>query len=400
VPLPESSPFRQFGFSQQVLDGVAAAGYAEPTPIQLQAIPAVIGGRDLIASAQTGTGKTAAFGLPILHRLSNRGSLRCLILEPTRELAVQVEESIRTLGAYTGLRTAVFYGGVGYGPQREALAHGIDILVATPGRLLDHMQNGAVSLENLEILVLDEVDRMLDMGFIPQVRRIVQRCPKERQTLLFSATVPDEIGRLAGWVLKDPQSIEIGARHSPADTIAHALYPVDIAQKFDLLLRLLDRTEYKSVLIFGRTKVGCDRIYEWLRAHGHNVGVIHADRTQIQRMEALRKFKAGEHEVLVATDIAARGLDIAGVTHVVNYDIPENPEDYVHRIGRTGRAQRDGDAVTLITWQDEAAVTAIERYIGRKIERKKADGFAYEKFPELVSKAAGPVKSFRFRGRM
>ncbi|HEU5078278.1 MAG TPA: DEAD/DEAH box helicase [Opitutaceae bacterium] len=369
--------FSRLGLGDAIAYAVQEKGYAEPTPIQAQAIPVVLSGRDLIGSAQTGTGKTAAFALPILQRLGEHGKLRVLVLEPTRELALQVEEAFRNYGKYTDLDVTVVYGGVGYGKQREDLAKGMDVLAATPGRLLDHLEQGDASLADIEILVLDEVDRMLDMGFLPDVKRIVQKCPKTRQTLFFTATLPPEIASLASWALRDPAEVNIGHRRSPAETVSHAFYPVVNSQKFDLLEALLERTDYKSVIIFSRTKFGADRIARRLIQAEHKVGVIHSDRSQRERVEALEGFKSGKYEVLVATDIAARGLDIAGVSHVINYDVPENPEDYVHRIGRTGRAQATGDAFTLVTEDDVRDARSIERYIGASIERKKIENFNY-----------------------
>ncbi|MFT3782966.1 MAG: DEAD/DEAH box helicase [Nibricoccus sp.] len=368
--------FSKLGLADPIAYAVQEMGYAEPTPIQQQAIPIVLTGRDVIGSAQTGTGKTAAFALPILQRLGGHGRLRCLILEPTRELALQVEEAFKKFSKYTDLRVTVVYGGVGYGKQREDLHRGVDVLAATPGRLLDHMEQGDVRLDSIDILVLDEVDRMLDMGFLPDVKRIVNKCPRERQTLFFTATLPPEIASLAGWALREPAQVNIGQRRSPAETIAHAFYPVVDSQKFELLQTLLERTEYKSVLIFTRTKFGADRIARKLQKD-HSVGVIHSDRSQRERVDALEGFKSGKFEVLVATDIAARGLDIAGVSHVINYDVPENPEDYVHRIGRTGRAQHSGDAFTLVTEDNVRDARSIERFIGATIERKKVEDFPY-----------------------
>jgi len=370
------TPFTKLGLNDSLAFGVQEMGYTEPTPIQQQAIPMVLAGRDVIGSAQTGTGKTAAFALPILQLLAGHGKLRCLILEPTRELALQVEEAFKKFSKFTDLRVTVVYGGVGYGKQRDDLHRGMDVLAATPGRLLDHMEQGDVRLDTIDILVLDEVDRMLDMGFLPDVKRIVQKCPKERQTLFFTATMPPELASLAGWALREPVEVKIGQRRSPAETIAHAFYPVVESQKFDLLEALLKQTDYKSVLIFSRTKFGADRIARRLQKD-HSVGVIHSDRSQRERVDALEGFKSGKFEVLVATDIAARGLDIAGVSHVINYDVPENPEDYVHRIGRTGRAQNTGDAFTLVTEDNVRDARSIERFIGAAIERKKIEGFPY-----------------------
>jgi ATP-dependent RNA helicase RhlE len=369
--------FNRFGFLPEVVRGTQAMGFVEPTAIQLRAFPIVLAGKDLIGTAQTGTGKTAAFALPILTLLAKHGGLRCLVLEPTRELAAQVETAFRDYGRFTDLRVSLVHGGVGYGKQREELKRGVDILVATPGRLLDLLEQRTMSLKEIKILVLDEVDRMLDMGFLPDVRRIVEKTSTKRQTLLFSATLPPEIERLAAWVLRDPELVEIGVRRSPAETVTHAVYPVAAEQKFDLLMALLERTNFDSALIFCRTKYGADRIAHQLKQGKHAVAVLHSNRTQRERIEALDGFKSGKYEVMVATDIASRGLDIAGVSHVINYDVPEHPEDYVHRIGRTGRAQNVGDAFTLLSGQELPALQAIEHFIGQKIPRLKLENFSY-----------------------
>ncbi len=390
--------FNYFGLSPEVVRGTQAMGFVEPTPIQLRAFPIVLAGKDLIGTAQTGTGKTAAFALPILTLLAKHGARRSkdsqarhgtspsdwrtglpasLVLEPTRELAAQVETAFRDYGRFTDLQVGLVHGGVGYGKQREALNRGVDILVATPGRLLDLLEQRALTLQSVKILVLDEVDRMLDMGFLPDVRCIVEKIPRERQTLLFSATLPPEIERLAAWVLRNPVLVEIGARRSPAETVTHAVYPVAAEQKFDLLMALLERTNFDSVLIFCRTKQNADRVAHFLKHAQHAVAVLHSNRTQRERIEALEGFKSGKYEVMVATDIASRGLDIAGVSHVINYDVPEHPEDYVHRIGRTGRAQNVGDAFTLMNGQELPALQAIEHFIGQKIPRLKLENFSY-----------------------
>jgi len=370
--------FQNFHLSEAIVHGAQRIGYVEPSPIQLQAIPKILQQKDLIASAQTGTGKTAAFGLPILSQLgAATGKTRCIILEPTRELAIQVEQAFQDFAAFTDLRIAVLFGGVGYGVQKKALQEGADIVVATPGRLLDLLQQGELSLQNVSMLVLDEVDRMLDMGFLPDVRRIVQACPTKRQTLLFSATIPQEIERLSQWCLSNPERIDIGERRSPAESVTHAFYPVAAAQKFDLLQALLERTDFHSVLIFCRTKDGADRIARQLLQQQHTVAVLHSNRSQQERMEALEGFKNGRYEVMVATDIAARGIDIAGVSHVINYDVPQHPEDYVHRIGRTGRAQAIGDAFTLMTAEELPHVQAIELFISSRVPRLKLEGFSY-----------------------
>jgi ATP-dependent RNA helicase RhlE len=380
-------PFSKLGLSPETLRGVQAMGYVDPTPIQLRAIPVVLGGKDLIGSAQTGTGKTAAFALPILTKLKTHGKLRCLVLEPTRELAAQVETAFHDCGRFCDLRTTVVYGGVGYGEQRQQLKRGTDILIATPGRLLDYIRQGEINLGDVQVLVLDEADRMLDMGFLPDVRKIIERCPRQRQTMLFSATIPPEIASLTAWALRSPEQIEIGERRSPASTVTHAFYPVASSQKFHLLIALLERTEFNSVLIFSRTKHGADKIASRLKSNNHSVAVLHSNRTQRERIEALEGFKSGKYEVMVATDIAARGIDVEDVTHVINYDVPQHPEDYVHRIGRTGRAQKVGDAFTLITIEEHEHVVAIERFIGQKVPRLKLENFDYVATPMFNEKS-------------
>ncbi len=375
-------------------------GFEDPTPVQAQAIPLILEGKDVIASAQTGTGKTAAFALPVLTKLQNKGKLRCLVLEPTRELASQVYEAFRDYSRFGNLDTTVIYGGVGYGKQREDIANGVDTIVATPGRLLDHLQEGTIKLDDLEFLILDEVDRMLDMGFLPDVRRIIQQCPKSRQTLFFSATMPPEIAGFSEWVLRDPVTVEIGIRMSTAETVAHALYPVAMDQKFELLAALLERTDYSSVLVFARTKIGADMIANRLDQENHSVTVMHSNRSQAEREEALQGFKSAKYEVMVATDIASRGIDVANVSHVINYDVPQHPEDYVHRIGRTGRAQAEGDAFTIFTAEDMDHVRAIERFIDQKIKREKLSDFPY-KYTALFNEdsiAPGGPKGSRHRG--
>ncbi|MGA2686254.1 MAG: DEAD/DEAH box helicase [Verrucomicrobiota bacterium] len=373
-------PFSKLGLAPTTLDGVRAAGYAEPTPIQLRAIPLVIAGRDVIGSAQTGTGKTAAFALPILTKLGQHNSAgpRALILEPTRELAAQVETAFRDYARFTDLKITVVFGGVGYGRQNDALRAGTDIIVATPGRLLDHLEQGTMRLDKVQFLVLDEADRMLDMGFLPDVRRIVERCPRQRHTALFSATIPPQIETLIQWAMRNPETIEIGARRTPAETVKHVIYPVADSQKSDLLLELLKRVNYNSVLVFCRTKYGADRIAGLLKRNNHAVAVLHSNRTQREREQALKGFRDGRFEALVATDIAARGLDIADVSHVINYDVPQHPEDYIHRIGRTGRAEASGDAFTIMTAEDASHVFAIERFISQKIPRVKLENFDYK----------------------
>ncbi len=383
-------PFSTLGLTKPLLQGVQAMGYGDPTPIQLRAIPPALEKKDVIASAQTGTGKTAAFALPVLQHLGAHGKCRCLVLEPTRELAMQVETAFRDFARFTDLRVASIYGGVGYGAQRTALREGMDILVATPGRLEDHLQQGTIKLHDIEILVLDEVDRMLDVGFLPPMRRIIAKCPKDRQTLFFSATLPPEIAELAGFALRDPVRIEIGASRSVTSTVKHGVYIVDPSRKFDILTALLTATDFQSVIVFSRTKHGADKIAKKLRAANHAVAVLHANRSQNQRIEALHGFKSGKYEVMVATDIAARGIDVAGVSHVINYDVPQHPEDYVHRIGRTGRAERSGDAFTLVTPEEIKKLSAIERFIGQKIERLQLEGFAAPPTNPMAPQAPKP----------
>lgn len=373
-------PFTGLGLHSSILRAVEAKGYGEPTPIQTQAIPLVLNGRDLIASAQTGTGKTAAFALPILNRLGPHQSAgpRVLVLEPTRELAAQVDEAFREFGRFTDLRVALLHGGVGYGQQRQALRTGSDIVVATVGRLMDLLGERALRLDHLQVLVLDEVDRMLDMGFIQDVRKIVGQCPHKRQTLFFSATIPPAIEDMAKFALREPQRIEVARARTVTQSVTHAMYPVRHALKFALLLALLEKIGFSSVIVFSRTKHGADRIADQLKKSGHKVTVLHGNRSQGQRTAALAGFKEGRYQVMVATDIAARGLDVAGVTHVINYDIPATPGDYVHRIGRTGRAAAIGDAFTLVTPQDADEVRAIERFLKASVPQLKLAGFDYQ----------------------
>jgi len=393
-------PFSKLGLSHAALEGVRAMGYIEPTPIQLRAIPLMMEGRDVIGSAQTGTGKTAAFALPILTRLGEaRGVTRALILEPTRELAAQVETAFRDLSRFIKVNIAVVYGGVGYGQQTDALKRGADIIVATPGRLLDHLGRGNCRLDKVSFLVLDEADRMLDMGFLPDVKRILDRCPRDRQTSLYSATIPPQIETLIQWAMKDPQTVEIGARRSPAATVKHVVYPVAESQKAELLLALLDHVHYDSVIVFCRTKHGADRIGHRLKKSNHAVAILHSNRTQSEREQALNGFRNGRYEVLVATDIAARGLDIADVSHVINYDVPQHPEDYVHRIGRTGRAQATGDAFTIMVAEDRPHMASIERFISQNIPRVKLEGFEYQFSTVLDDKPGSPdAYSTKFKG--
>ena len=376
-------PFTKLGLSGALLRAVADEGYTIPTPIQLQAIPAVLAGGDLLAGAQTGTGKTAGFVLPILQKLSTRPSphggarkpLRVLIVTPTRELAAQVEASVRTYGKHLQLTSTAVFGGVGLGPQTSQLRRGVDILVATPGRLLDHHQQRNVDLSRVEILVLDEADRMLDMGFLPDIKRILALLPRQRQNLLFSATFPDEIRALADKLLNRPQTIEVAPRNATVDAIAQRVHPVSRDRKSKLLAWLIGHHGWRQVLVFTRTKHGADKVVRSLQGDGIGAVALHGNKSQGQRTKALADFKRGSVEVLVATDIAARGIDIDQLPHVVNYDLPNVPHDYVHRIGRTGRAGADGEAISLMCVDEHIFLRDIERLIKRTIRREVVPGF-------------------------
>jgi len=372
--------FTELGLSDEIVRAVTEQGYSAPTPIQSQAIPAVLLGGDLLAGAQTGTGKTAGFTLPILQRLKGgkpaaRGTVRALILTPTRELAAQVEESVRVYGKYLKLRSAVIFGGVGINPQIQLLSKGVDILVATPGRLLDHVQQGTVSLAQIEILVLDEADRMLDMGFIRDIRRILALLPKQRQNLLFSATFSDEIKDLADGLLNAPAMIEVARRNSTAEMIAQKIHPVDRNRKHQLLAHLVKAHNWSQVLVFTRTKHGANKLVEQLGKEDISALAIHGNKSQSARTRALSEFKDATLQVLVATDIAARGIDIDQLPHVVNYDLPNVPEDYVHRIGRTGRAGASGEAVSLVCVDEHDMLKGIEKLIKRSLPREVVPGF-------------------------
>ncbi|MEY3895669.1 MAG: hypothetical protein RLZZ214_1188, partial [Verrucomicrobiota bacterium] len=360
--------FDTLGLSAAVLEAIEESGYTTPTPIQAQAIPLILEGRDLIGASQTGTGKTAAFALPSLSKIEKLGKPQILVLEPTRELAHQVAEQFEKYGKHTGLKVALLYGGVGLGTQSEQLAAGADIVVATPGRLVDHFYRTSMRFGEIKVLILDEVDRMLDMGFLPQVRKIVNLCPWEgRQTLFFSATMPPAIQTFAQWCLTDPVSIEI-ARTSIPTSVTHAFYPVAMDQRDELLLELLKQTDYHSVMIFTRTRKEADQLTSLIKSTGQpKVAAMHSDINQVDRMKALAGFKAGDYEILVATDVAARGIDISGVSHVINYRVPENAEDYVHRIGRTGRAEAEGDAFTILTADELDYAKSVEIFIDQTI---------------------------------
>jgi len=376
--------FDELGLSADLVKTVADEGYETPTPIQERAIPLVLQGRDVLAAAQTGTGKTAAFTLPILDRLKAhantsfspaRHPVRCLVLTPTRELAVQVAESVKTYGKRSPLRSAVVYGGVPLDPQIKELRSGVEILVATPGRLLDLVGQRAANLGQVEVLVLDEADRMLDMGFMPDIRKILDLLVGRKQTLLFSATFSDDIKRLAGSILKDPETIEVARHGTAAEAVRQLVYPVDRELKEELLAHLVREGDWRQVLVFTRTKIGASRLASWLDRRGIAATAIHSDRAQSDRTKALEAFKAGEIRVLVATDVAARGLDIDALPHVVNFELPWNPEDYVHRIGRTGRAGATGDAVSLVTVDEAELLRGVQRLLQRPIPWMLADGF-------------------------
>jgi ATP-dependent RNA helicase RhlE len=374
--------------------GITKAGYETATPIQEAAIPAALRGRDIIGTAQTGTGKTAAFVLPILHRLlfeGPRNVTRALIVTPTRELAEQIHDVVKALSAGTKLRSATIYGGVGPAPQVKALRDGAEILIVCPGRFLDLVNQGHARLGKIETLVLDEADRMFDMGFLPDVKRIIKALPVQRQTMLFSATFPGEVEFLATSTLKNPQKIAMGISR-PAHTVTHALYPVPSHLKSQLLLALLKKTDTDSVLIFARTKYRAQKVAQQIERAGHRVTSLHGDRSQGQRQSALKGFKNGTHQIMVATDIAARGLDVESISHVINYDMPDTADAYIHRIGRTGRAQRTGDAFTLVTGEDNDMIRILERIMGSPLKRETLEGFDY-------TAAAPPKVAGEARGR-
>ena len=373
--------FDDFKFPDTIQAGLTANSYTTPTPIQEQAIPVIREGKDVMGLAQTGTGKTAAFVLPILERLitKRRGKVRALILAPTRELAEQIDESIRSLGRSTEIRSATVYGGVGMGPQVRKLSGNSEIVVACPGRLLDHMHQRTIDLSQLELLVIDEADCMLDMGFLPQIRRVIDQIPKDRQTLLFSATMPDTIKSLANDVLRNPVLVRIG-HTMPATTVTHALYPVVSHLKTPLLLELLKSAD-NSVLVFTRTKHRAKRLAEQLEKLGYSTACLQGNLSQNQRQNAITGFRSGKYKILVATDIAARGIDINGISHVINYDVPDTTDAYIHRIGRTGRAERTGDAFTFITGEDTQMVRSLERAINQQIERRILPDFDYKAPP-------------------
>jgi ATP-dependent RNA helicase RhlE len=399
-------PFAALGLPQPIVKGVRAAGYTSPTPIQAKAIPIVLSGQDLIAAAQTGTGKTAAFILPILaHLLKGGQRLRALVLTPTRELAAQIETNARDYARFTDLSIGVVFGGVPIPPQERLLRnHGVDLLVATPGRLLDLQGRQSVSLDEVEILVLDEADRMVDMGFAPDLRRILKLLPTNRQTLLFSATMPPELNKVAKETLHDPARVDLAPPSRPAAGITQAVYPVPRHLKSDLLHYLLRETDTGGVIVFTRTKHGAARLAKTLERRGHSVSALHGDRTQSQRERALSDLRRGRIDVLVATDIASRGIDVNDITHVINFDVPHTPEDYVHRIGRTGRVDALGDAFTFMSPDESKDVTGIERFLGKTIPRILLPDFDYKARPEPSASGGGrsegrPARGGRHGGR-
>lgn len=388
--------FSSLGLSAELLRALTEKGYTAPTPIQIQAIPAILAHRDLMASAQTGTGKTAAFALPMLQRLSEangvpKGHVRALVLIPTRELAAQVAEAVRTYGRHLKLRSAEVYGGVNINPQIKQLRQGVDILIATPGRLLDHLQRRTADLSSVDMLVLDEADRMLDMGFLPAIERIIKQLPREHQTLMFSATFSASIRKLAGRFLANPKSIEVARRNAVTEDVEHSAYRIDTVRKRELLAHLIEQQNWQQVLVFTRTKHGADRLAKQLDRQGIESIAIHGGKSQNHRTHALEQFKRMRVRALVATDVAARGLDIRELPHVVNFDLPENPEDYVHRIGRTGRAGNSGNAVSLVSPEQRGGFLAIKRLINIDIPLHTVDDFA----PTQTSPAAMPSISNR-----
>jgi ATP-dependent RNA helicase RhlE len=396
--------FESFKLDGRVEQGLQAAGYEKATPIQAVAIPAILAGRDVIGTAPTGTGKTAAFVLPILHNLlamkkqGGRRATRALIVTPTRELAEQIHTVINELGKFTSLRSATVYGGVGMQPQEKALQQGVEVIVACPGRLLDHLNRGNARLDQVEVLVIDEADRMLDMGFLPSIQQIMKQVPSQRQTLLFSATFDAAVEQLAVKSLRSPQRFSMGT-DAPSDTVAHTLYPVPQHLKPGLLQRLLDEMTVNSILVFTRTKHRADRVAEKIKRAGYAASALHSNKSQSQRKQAMDQFRTGKIKVLVATDIAARGLDVASISHVINFDIPDSATSYIHRIGRTGRAERLGDAYTLVTREDKDTIRDIEKILGTPIERKVLEGFNYQ---EALEKNTGafPIPRVHDRSRV
>ncbi len=402
--------FEQFSFDRRIAAGVKSVGYTTPTPIQLKAIPVVLEGRDMLGLAQTGTGKTAAFVLPMLQRLSQgqRGKVRGLIVAPTRELAEQIHQDIVQLGRNTKVRSVAIYGGVSKGPQMAALHRGVEIVVACPGRLLDHVDAGALDLSQVEILVLDEADRMCDMGFLPDIRRILRQVPERRQTLFFSATMPNDIRALADSILNTPKTVQVGTT-APVETVSHALYPVPEDRRKELLVAMLERTSTGRVLVFTRTKHRARSLAIHLKKHGRRAAALQGNMSQNQRQQAITGFRKGKIDVLVATDIAARGIDVSQISHVINFDMPNTVDAYTHRIGRTGRAEHTGEAFTFAVRGDGLMIGQIEKKLGSRLERRRLPGFDYgsgfapeAQFPSRSRSTSLPGRSFssrRGRGR-
>lgn len=382
--------FIEFNLDDRLLEACKTVGYEEATPIQDEAIPTIIDGHDVIATAATGTGKTAAFVLPVVDRILEKKAKRALIITPTRELAEQIVEVARSLAQHSRVRVAMIIGGVSSAPQKKALSNGTEIIVCCPGRMLDHIRQRNTSLKDFSTVVLDEADRMLDMGFLPDIKRILKQLPTERQTLLFSATFRDALKGVVKEFLKEPKRINV-AVDAPADTIEHSFYPVAAHKKADLLFSFLEKIKHNSILVFTRTKMRANRLHKRLAEKGIRSSALHADKNQQQRKRALDGFRSGKVSVLVATDIAARGIDVDTISHVINYDLPETPTDYIHRIGRTGRAQRTGDAVSFISAHDRVMVRDLERHIGMKVPRKTIEGFEHE-YEEVVIPTAKPKK--------
>jgi len=394
--------FEQFSFDRRIGAGVKSVGYTVPTPIQQKAIPVVLKGRDVLGLAQTGTGKTAAFVLPILQRLSQgpRGRVRALIVAPTRELAEQIHQDIVKLGRETKIRSVTIYGGVSKGPQLAALRRGAEIVVACPGRLLDHVDARGIDLSHVEVLVLDEADRMCDMGFLPDIRRIIQQVPEKRQTLFFAATMPRDTRALADRILSDPETVQIGSI-APARTVSHALYPVPEDRRKELLLAMLRRTSTGRVLVFTRTKHRAKSLAVYMKKHGHRAAALQGNMSQNQRQQAMNGFRSGKIDMLVATDIAARGIDVSQISHVINFDMPNTVDAYTHRIGRTGRAERSGEAFTFAVWSDGVMVRQIEKTLGTRLERRRLPDFDYgggfdpeRQFPRRSSNSSSFSRSY------
>jgi ATP-dependent RNA helicase RhlE len=402
-------PFTRLGLRPELLQAVQALGYAAPTPIQERSIPESLAGKDVIGSAQTGSGKTMAFTIPLLSRLiADREAeggvgkgvrVRALVLTPTRELATQVERAVADLAKFSPVKCVVVIGGASMHLQTQALRAGAEVVVATPGRLLDHIRQGTMKLSDVRVAVLDEADRMLDMGFMPDVRKIMRLLPAQRQTMMFSATIPPEVARVVAEFMKDPVKIEVDRPRSTATSVKQMLYPVTEDQKGDLLCALLALDGVESVIVFTRTKARADRVAGWLQRRAIQCGVLHSDLSQGERDRAMAAFREGKITILVATDLAARGIDVPDVSHVVNYDVPEHPEDYVHRIGRTGRAMTEGDACTLVSFEEEKLIPTIEAFTGQEIGRVKLEGFNYRVPPLLKTYRKSITDSFRIRRR-